>query len=60
MRFFVYLIVFLSVLTAFVSGVSCWMFMANRLLVVGLFVAALVLASFTAILSSAIYWRMEK
>jgi hypothetical protein len=60
MRFFVYLIVFLSVLTGFVSGVAFLMFMADGLLAVALFVAALVLACFTAILGSAVYWRMEK
>jgi hypothetical protein len=60
MRFFVYLATFLCVLLTFVSGVCAWMFMANGLLAVDLFVAILVLSSFTAILGSAVYWRMEK
>ena len=60
MRFLVYLMVFLSVLLVFVSGVCAWMLMANGLLAFGLFVAALVTACFTAILGSAVYWGMEK
>jgi len=60
MRFLVYLITFLSLLTVFVSGVFFWMCIENGLFLVGHSVMVLVLVCFTAILGSAIYRRFSE